>query len=191
MFLTDGVAWDGIQLPSLKQLKVRLRSGLLFSSFPCNICRERHPSRGWSPPPRAVGRITLWTQIPHFTDYKGTKLHVFYLGNIFQAEKEEVPGAQGQPHHTVSNLEEPPWKSISARVMCLLPSFPTKSILRDFIVQVGHSADCCTGALWGKAASSAGFISYIRLDFFYVCQALLEPGWAFSGRTFGTDRESK
>lgn len=115
MFLTDGVAWDGIQLPSLKQLKVRLRSGLLSSSFPCNICRERHPSRGWSPPPRAVGRITLWTQIPHFTDYKGTKFHVFYLGNIFQAEKEEVPGAQGEPHHKVSNLEEPSSKSISAQ----------------------------------------------------------------------------
>ena len=30
-------------------------------------------------------------------------------------KKEEVPGAQGQLHHKVSDLEEPPSKSISAQ----------------------------------------------------------------------------
>lgn len=101
------------QLPSLKQLKVRLRSGLLSFFFLCNVCRKRHHSED------DLHLIGQWEESTSqhkslvSLTYKGIKLHVFYLNNIFQSEK-EVPGAQGQPHHKVTNLEEPASKALSA-----------------------------------------------------------------------------
>lgn len=99
----DSVTWDGIQLPSLKQLKVRLVSGLLSFGFSCNVCRERHPSRGWN----QVGGIT-----EHNSLFSLAMKAPSSMGHVLQAGK-----------------EKPPSKSISAWGD-LPPSFPAKSILR-------------------------------------------------------------
>lgn len=57
-----------------------------------------------------------------FTDHKDTRFQFFfYPEHIFQAEKEKVPGTQGQLHQKVSDLEDPHQNQFHLR--CLLLFF--------------------------------------------------------------------
>lgn len=176
------LGWDSA---AFSQAAKSERSGLLSLHFPCNVCRERHPSRGWSAPPRAEERITLWTQSSHFTYNKGTKFHFFLPGTHSPGRKRGGTWSSRTAPPKSFWIRRATLKSISSQVP---PGF-LFPLLKIFYCACGtfillllcEDRQCLLLDLSSK---------YIQ-NFFYVCQALLESGWAFSGRTFGTDRESK